>query len=424
MAIINSIIALGAAVMMPIIFFVVGLIFKMKPANAFKAGMLVGVGFTGVSMVINLLLGALGPASKAMVERLGLQLTVTDVGWATASTIGWGSPIMPVVVIGFFVINACLLFLKITKTVDIDIFNFWIFLLLGANIYAGTKNFWLAVISTWIIFIITLIVADFTQPIIQKQFPAKTEQLKGISFPHLTCVAWIPFGIVSDWIIERIPGLNKINLQPEKVQKRLGVLGEPISLGFILGILIGILAGYQVNSILTLSINVAASMYLLPEMVGILIKGLVMVRDRVDEQLHQWFPTRKFYIGMDTALLIDDPSVLATGLLLIPIAILLAFVLPGNKVLPFVDLASLMFLFALVAPFCKRNMFRMLIAGIFIVICILYVGSDISSEFTEAAVMSKISAVKSMTAITNMVGSATTWVGWIFIKVAEMINGI
>lgn len=424
MAIINSIIALGAAVMMPIIFFVVGLIFRMKPANAFKAGMLVGVGFTGVSMVINLLLGALGPASKAMVERLGLHLTVTDVGWATASTIGWGSPIMPVVVIGFFIINACLLLLKVTKTVDIDIFNFWIFLLLGANIYAGTKNFWLAVISTWVIFIITLIVADLTQPIIQKQFPAKTEQLKGISFPHLTCVAWIPFGIASDWIIERIPGLNKINLQPEKVQKRLGVLGEPISLGFILGVLIGILAGYKVNLILTLSINVAASMYLLPEMVGVLIKGLVMVRDRVDEQLHQWFPARKFYIGMDTALLIDDPAVLATGLLLIPIAIVLAFILPGNRVLPFVDLASLMFLFALVAPFCKRNIFRMLIAGIFIVVCILYVGSDISSEFTEAAVMSKISAVKSMTAITNMVGSATTWIGWIFIKVAEVVNGL
>lgn len=422
MAIINSIVALGAAVMMPIIFFVVGLIFKMRPANAFKAGMLVGVGFTGVSMVINLLLGALGPASKAMVTHLGLHLTVIDVGWATASTIGWGSPIMPVVVVGFLVINAVLLLLRITKTVDIDIFNFWIFLLLGANIYAGTDNFWLAVISTWVIFICTLIMADLTQPIIQRQFPAKTEQLRGISFPHLTCVAWIPIGIAADWVIERIPGLNKINLQPEKVQKRMGVLGEPISLGFILGILIGLLAGYRINSILTLSINVAASMYLLPEMVGVLIKGLVMVRDTVDTQLHKWFPNRKFYIGMDTALLIDDPSVLATGLLLIPIAIILAFLLPGNKVLPFVDLASLMFLFALVAPFCKRNMFRMLIAGIFIVICIFYVGTDISQEFTKAAVMSKISSVKSMTAITNMVGSATTWIGWLFIKIAEFIG--
>lgn len=422
MAIINSIISLGASVMMPIIFFVVGLIFRMKPAKAFKAGMLVGVGFTGVSMVINLLLNALGPASKAMVARLGLHLTVTDVGWATASTIGWGSPIMPVAVIGFLVINAILLVLNITKTVDIDIFNFWIFLLLGAVIYAGTKNFWLAIIADWIIYAITLIVADLTQPIIQKQFPNK--DLKGISFPHLTCVAWIPFGIFADWVIEKIPGLNKVNLQPEAVNKRLGTLGEPISFGAIIGVILGFLAGYDISKVVTLAINIAAAMYLLPIMVDVLVSGLVMVRDRVDAQLKQWFPKRKFFIGMDTALLIDDPSVLATGLLLLPFAIILAFILPGNKVLPFADLASLMFLFALVAPFCKRNMFRMLITGILIVTVVFYAGTAIAPEFTQAAVMSHIGSVKGFTAITNIVGSATTWIGWIFIKLAEMVQAI
>ncbi len=422
MAILNSIISLGASVMMPIIFFVVGLIFRMKPAKAFKAGMLVGVGFTGVSMVINLLLGALGPASKAMVARLGLHLTVTDVGWATASTIGWGSPIMPIAVIGFLIINAILLVLNVTKTVGIDIFNFWIFLLLGAVIYAGTGNFWIAIVATWVIYAITLVVADFTQPIIQKQFPKK--DLKGISFPHLTCIAWIPFGIVSDWIIEKIPGLKKINLQPEVVNKRLGVLGEPISFGAIIGVILGILAGYDVSKIITLAVNIAAAMYLLPIMVDVLVSGLVMVRDRVDTQLKVWFPNRKFFIGMDTALLIDDPSVLATGLLLLPFAIILAFVLPGNKVLPFADLASLMFLFALVAPFCKRNMFRMLIAGILIVTVVFYVGTSIAPEFTKAAVQSNIGSVKGFTAITNIVGSATTWVGWIFIKLSEFIQTI
>ena len=72
MEIINTIIGLGASVMMPIIFFVVGLIFRMGIGKSFKAGMTVGVGFVGVNMVINLLLDNLGPASKAMVNRLGL----------------------------------------------------------------------------------------------------------------------------------------------------------------------------------------------------------------------------------------------------------------------------------------------------------------------------------------------------------------
>lgn len=422
MAFINSIIGLGSAVMMPVIFFIVGLIFRMHPAKAFKAGMLVGVGFTGVSMVINLMLGALGPASKAMVERLGLKLTVTDVGWGTASTIGWGSPIMLVAVVGFLVINAILLFLNLTKTVDLDIFNFWIFLLVGAVIYAGTNNYWIAIIADWIIYTLTLIIADITQPIIQKKFPNK--DLNGISFPHLTCLAWVPFGIIGNWICEHIPGLNKIQLDPETINKKMGILGEPISFGAIIGVLMGILANYSFSKILTLGVNIAASMYLLPIVVNVLVSGLVMVKDHVNAKLKDWFPKRKFYIGMDTALLIDDPSVLSTGLLLLPLAIILAFLLPGNKVLPFADLASLMFLFALVAPFCNRNIFRMLISGLLIIITIFYIGTSIAPEFTKAALQANVTSIKSFSSITNIVGSATTWIGWIFIKVSEWIAAI
>ena len=74
MDIINSIISLGASVMMPVIFFIIALCFGVKIGTAFKAGMLVGIGFEGVGLVIGLLLTNLGPASQAMVERIGLQL--------------------------------------------------------------------------------------------------------------------------------------------------------------------------------------------------------------------------------------------------------------------------------------------------------------------------------------------------------------
>ena len=391
MQIIQAIVNLGAAVMMPIIFFVVGVVFRLSIGKSFKAGMLVGIGFTGVSMVINLLLTNLGPASKAMVARMGLHLTVVDTGWPTASTIGWGTPIMPIIVIGFLVINAVMLVLNLTKTVDIDIFNYWIFLLLAAVVYAASHSFWVAALTTWIIFALTL-----------------------------TCLAWVPFGIATNWVIERIPGLKKIDMQPEKIQKRFGVFGEPLTLGFILGIAIALMAGYDISKTLTLAINVAAAMVLLPKMIDILVEGLTMVRDHVEKQLKKWFPKRSFYIGMDTALLIGEPSVLATGLILIPIAIILAFILPGNKMLPFVDLASLMFLLALVTPFVKRNMFRMVIAGTLILICILYVGTSIAPEYTQSAISSKIPMGKGITSMSNIVGSATTWIGWVCVKIGSL----
>ena len=417
MQFIQAIVNLGAAAMMPIIFFIVGLMFRLSVGKAFKAGMLVGIGFTGVNMVINLLLDNLGPASKAMVERIGLKLTVVDTGWPTASTIGWGSPIMPVLVIGFLAVNAFMLVTNLTKTVDIDIFNYWLFLLVGAVSYAASGSFWFAVIGTLVIFAITLVVADLTAPWIQKQY-----NLKGISFPHLTCLAWVPFGIAANWIVEKIPGLNKIKLDPETIQKKFGVFGEPLTLGFILGIAIGFMAGYSPTKIIALAINVAASMYLLPKMIDVLIEGLVIVRDQVEGQLKKWFPKRKFYIGMDTALLIGEPSVLATGLILIPIAIILAFVLPGNKVLPFVDLASLMFLLALITPFVKRNMFRMIVAGALVLICIFYVGTNIAPFYTQAAIESKIAVPKGISSMTNIVGTATTWIGWLFIKISQFFG--
>lgn len=177
MEIIQTIIGLGASVMMPIIFFIVSLVFGVRISQAFKAAMYVGIGFVGVSMVITLLLDNLGPASQAMIERVGLNLVVVDTGWPTASTIGWGSAIMPIVVIGFLLINIILLALNLTKTVNIDIFNYWLFLLVGAVIYASSKNFWISIIITYVLFILALIAADKTAPYMQKEF-----DLKGISF--------------------------------------------------------------------------------------------------------------------------------------------------------------------------------------------------------------------------------------------------
>lgn len=139
-----------------------------------------------------------------MVERIGLQLTVVDTGWPTASTIGWGSPLMLPVVVGFIVINLAMLLLKLTKTVNIDIFNYWIFLIMGSVVYAGTGNYWLSVGITFAIFVLTLLAADLTAPYLQKNY-----NLKGISFPHLTCIAYVPFGIACNYIIDKIPLIIK-----------------------------------------------------------------------------------------------------------------------------------------------------------------------------------------------------------------------
>ncbi|WP_257478987.1 PTS galactitol transporter subunit IIC [Acidipropionibacterium jensenii] len=415
MTVINTILGLGAPVFMPVLFLIIGLIFGLGFGKAFKAGMLVGVGFVGVSLVISFLLDSLSGATRLMVDRMGLNLTVLDVGWGTASTIGWGSPLVPVVVVTFLALNILLLVIGVTKTIDIDIFNYWIFLLVGAVAYSASGSFWVGVGAAVVAFVVALMAGDLIAPFVQKQY-----NLKGVSFPHFTCLNFVPFGIAVNWLIEHTPGLRKIDFNPESISERFGVLGEPLVIGLVLGIAMGFGAGYGPDKAVILGVNVAAAMYILPKMIGILIEGLTTVRDGAEIRLKRWFPNREFYFGMDTALLIGEPSVLATGVLLIPIALLLAFILPGNKVLPFVDLPSLMFLMALVTPFCKRNMFRMLITGTLALVVIMYVGSDIAPWFTGAAGTSGISLPKGATEITNLVGGATTPLGWIIIRLAHL----
>ena len=74
------IIGLGAAVMMPVIFTVLGVCIGIKLPKALKSGLLVGVGFVGLSVVTALLTSSLGPALSKMVEIYGLELGIFDMG--------------------------------------------------------------------------------------------------------------------------------------------------------------------------------------------------------------------------------------------------------------------------------------------------------------------------------------------------------
>ena len=62
---------LGVSVFMPLVILVLGLIFGLGFSKSLKAGLTVGIGFVGLNLVINQLLGtSLSPAVQAMVEKI------------------------------------------------------------------------------------------------------------------------------------------------------------------------------------------------------------------------------------------------------------------------------------------------------------------------------------------------------------------
>lgn len=124
-SIVNFFLGLGAAVFVPVIIIIAGLIVRMKVKDAISSGITLGVAFTGMTMLINFMTGAITPAAEAMLETTGISLPITDGGWTTMSTISWSWPyaflMFPLVII----INIILLVMKKTDTFNADLWNVW-----------------------------------------------------------------------------------------------------------------------------------------------------------------------------------------------------------------------------------------------------------------------------------------------------------
>ena len=91
-AVFTPIIDLGAAPVMTIVLTIIALCFKVRFADALMGGIKLGVAITGIGAIINILTTSFAGPMNAFVQSTGLQLTVTDVGWAPLATITWASP--------------------------------------------------------------------------------------------------------------------------------------------------------------------------------------------------------------------------------------------------------------------------------------------------------------------------------------------
>ncbi len=379
--VVQYVLGFGPTVLLPLVLFFLALFFKVKPAKALRSSLIVGIGFVGIYAIFDILTSNVGPAAQAMVERTGISLPVVDLGWPPLAAITWGSPIAPFVIPLTMLINVAMLALNKTRTVDVDMWNYWHFALAGTLVYYSTGSFVLGLSAAAIAAIVVLKVADWSAPLVAKYFG-----LEGISLPTLSSVVFFPIGLLFDKIIDKIPGLNRIHIDPESVQKRLGIFGEPMMVGTILGILLGIIAGYDFKHILLLGISIGGVMFILPRMVRILMEGLLPLSEAIKKYLNAKYPGRDdLFIGLDIAVAVGNPAIISTALILTPISVFIAFLLPGNKVLPLGDLANLVVMASMIVLACRGNIFRAVITAIPVIIADLWIATKIAPFITGMA---------------------------------------
>jgi len=406
----------GATIMLPIIIFILALILGAKFGRAFRAGITVGIAFIGINLVVNLMWGSLSEVGQALVTNLGIERSVYDVGWPSAAAIAFGTDVGLAVIPVALLVNLIMLVTRLTKTLNVDIWNFWHFALVYGLIAA-------AIAAAFALFL-----ADWTAKAVQSFY-----NLPGISIPHLTTCPGVPFAILVNWIFEKIPGLRDLKADPDTIRKKWGIFGEPVVLGFIIGLILGILAYafnipedqstmVTISKILGVGMNLGAVMLLLPRMVAILMEGLIPVSEAAREFMQKRASGREIYIGLDSAILIGHPASISAALILVPIAILLSLILPGNKVILFADLAIIPFVVALFAPLMKGNIVRMIVAGTIELAVGFYIASSMAPIFTQAAVDAGFAMPEGAVQITS-IGDGFLWTSWLFTNLPKWLGG-
>ena len=357
MNIVQTILGMGAVVILPIMIFLLGLVFRMKLGAALQAGLMIGIGFQGLLLVIDLLMKCIKPVVEYY-QGMGSGFTTVDIGWAALGAASWTVPFAPVVVPLIIVANIILLKVGLTKVMNVDMWNFIHFLIPGSLAYVLFDSVILGIVVTVGLSVLALIISEKVAPYWEKVF--------GLEGTTCTCLSFItymwPVAIIVNKIIDRIPGLNKMDLDLNNLQTKVGFFGNPAFIGLIVGILLGVITQQPFTTITMIGMGLASVLLLIPRMVAVMMEGLSPIGTAANEfmQKHVNKDTH-IWIGMDVCLGLGHPACIVCTALCIPFTILLAFIIPNMSYFPIGLLTVVCYVTVMNVMASKGNIVRSLI---------------------------------------------------------------
>lgn len=364
--------------MLPFFIFIIAMLVRMNISRAFISALKMGVGFAGIFIVFAFFVDNIKPAVEAIIHIRNLDFPVLDVGWPPLAAITWSSSLAPVSIPLIIALNVLMIATNTTKTIYIDIWNYWHLALAGAFILATSQSLILGLAAVTLITIYTIKMADWSAPHIEQQ-----TNLKGVTIAPVSVVGILPFAVTMDYIYDKIPILNKLDFNPEKDNRRVGLLGEPMIIGVIIGVLLGAAAGYSIKLILELSIHLAAVMFLLPKCGQLIADGISPVSESLKQWIQERFPNKKqLFVAVDTGVIMNHKSVMITGLILMPVALVISLMIPGNKTLPLGDLPNLISIMSVSVLVSRGNVIRGVLTGIPVVATFLLISSNLAPLIT------------------------------------------
>ncbi|MCB5034462.1 PTS glucitol transporter subunit IIA [Streptococcus mutans] len=381
-AVFKPIIDLGAAPLMTVILTIIALCFRVKFTKALEGGIKLGIALTGISAIINILSTAFSGAMTDFVDRTGLHLNITDVGWAPLATITWGSPYTLYFLLVMLIVNIIMLVFHQTNTLDVDIFDIWHLSIVGLFAIFSGANLLVATVLVIFIGVLKIINSDVMKPTFNDLLGTGNDN--PMTTTHMNYMM-NPIIMVFDKIFDKLfPWLDKYDFDAAKLNAKIGFWGSKFAIGVYLGIFVGLLAGQTPTQVISLAFTAAVCLELFSLIGSWFIAAVEPLSQGITNFASSKLKGRTLNIGLDWPFLAGRAEIWAAANILAPIMLFEAIILPGNKLLPLAGIIAMGVTPALLVV-TRDKLIRMIIIGTIELPLFLWSGSLMAPFITETA---------------------------------------
>ena len=357
---VQALLNMGAVALLPIMICILGLVFRMKFGASLKAGLMVGIGFQGLSLTVGLLTTTIQPITEYY-QKMGSGFTAADIGFAAVGGASWTVPFAPIAVPLIVIANFILLRAGLTKVLNVDIWNYIHLLIPGALAYALWGNALLGLAITVGLSIAALYAGQAIAHHWQDFFGLDGTTCSTLSFTTFM----YPLSWAVNKLVDHIPGIKDIDIDMKKLEEKLGFFGDPAFVGLIVGIFLGLLTRQAPTTVFGIGMGIASVLILIPRMVSIMMEGLTPIGNAASAYMKKHMgEDAELFIGMDVALGLGDPACITCTAICIPITILFAFIIPNMVYFPIGLLGIVCYTTVMCVLASKGNLLRSLICSI------------------------------------------------------------
>ncbi|WP_294612213.1 PTS transporter subunit IIC [uncultured Gilliamella sp.] len=378
----TPLINLGAPPLMLIILTIVSLLVGVKFTKALEGGIKLAIALTGIGAIIGILTTAFSGALTQFVQSTGIELTITDVGWAPLATITWGSPYTLYFLMVMVIVNILMLALKKTNTLDVDIFDIWHLSFVGLMCMFCGANLVTATILVIFIGVLKIINSDLMKPTfndllnVPASNPMTTTHMNYMMNPVIMLLNKI-FDKLFFW-------LDKYDFDAAKLNKKIGFWGSKFAIGIYLGIFVGLLSKQNPKEICALAFTAGVCLELFSMIGTWFIAAVEPLSQGITDFANKRLKGRTLNIGLDWPFIAGRAEMWAAANILAPIMLIEALVLPGNGLLPLGGIIAMGATPALLVV-TRGKLLRMIIIGAIELPIFLWAGTLMASFVTSTA---------------------------------------